>query len=154
MDTHEALVDARVSGHIEVAQQLLDHRAKTDRNEIAVAAHKDRWDVVRLLVQRGANIDRNWDEKLPKPDEAWGEMPNACRYIRTILPNLDAVAFEMEDVVREYVSFGATLDGEFEGKAVKMVKTEGLGSMLPLLRNLRVDVVQNGKKREVLSERL
>jgi hypothetical protein len=42
MDTHETLVDARVSGHIEVAQQLLDHRAKTDRNEIAVAAHNDR----------------------------------------------------------------------------------------------------------------
>jgi hypothetical protein len=81
-------------------------------------------------------------------------MPNACRYIRTILPNLDVVAFEMEDVVREYISLGATLDGEFEGKVIKMVNTEGLDSMLALLRNLRVDVVQNGKEREVLSERL
>lgn len=152
-DTHEALVEACDCGHVEAVQQLLDYGTKMDGNEIAVAAHKGRWDVVRLLVERGADINGDWGEKLPDSGEVWGEVApddyGYKRYKRGILPIVGAVAFEREDVVREHVSLGARLDGNFGEKAVEKARTEGLDSMLALLRELGVEGVDDGKEREV-----
>jgi hypothetical protein len=67
------------------------------------------------------------------------EGPDYDRW-REMLPVVAAVGYEREDLVREFVGLGASLDGEFGKKAVERAKKDGLESMLVLLGELGVNI--------------
>ncbi|KAF2679941.1 hypothetical protein K458DRAFT_393506 [Lentithecium fluviatile CBS 122367] len=104
-------------GHTAVVKAFLDHGMELDGKEIGIAAAKGKWELVRFLPGRGADING-------------GVTP----------PVVSAVNLEREDLVREFVGLGARLDGEFGAKAVGKARAEGLESMLALLEELGADV--------------
>ncbi|KAF2687604.1 hypothetical protein K458DRAFT_167240 [Lentithecium fluviatile CBS 122367] len=117
----DALGPACRDGQISVVRVLLDHMESPWGNEdyMNCAARGGHWDLVRLMVERGASINSQYR----------GHPMDCCALVA-------AVAFERADLVREFVALGARVDGEFGRKAVKRARDDGLESMLMLLEEM------------------
>lgn len=109
----EPLWAASLRGHYKVVEALLDHGAKLTDDELGIAAKKGKWDIVRLMVERGADLNSG-----------------------NLTPLTAAVEFERADVIKDLIELGARVDGEFGQKAVKRARNLGLESMLGLLKEI------------------
>jgi hypothetical protein len=160
-DMHPALVEACTRGHVHVVQELVERGAVLDGTEVGAAAQRGRWDVVRFLVRRRG---RGWGVFMglfgrlgvgrKDGDEARGVDINGGLTEQMLsdpvngvgtLPIVGAVAFEREDVVREFVKLGARLDGAFGEEAIAKARSEGLDSMVVLLEELGASEAGDGK---------
>jgi len=115
-DGKESLKWASQYGHSAIVHLLLDHGASITGYALSCAAKKGRWDMVRLLVARGGDINSG-----------------------DPTPLIAAVAFERADMVRELISLGARVDGEFGRKAITRARDDGLESMLVFLEEIKVE---------------
>lgn len=112
------LVRACKGGFESIVLVLLKHGARisTTGHEIGQAAKRGNWGSVRMMLQHGADINR-------------GHPP----------PIVTAVALEREDIFCELIELGAVLHGDVGTKAVECARSEGLDSMLLLLKEHGVD---------------
>jgi hypothetical protein len=94
-----------------IARILLSYGAEIKGHEVAIAAKTQNMDLVRTLVQAGADVNKG-DPK----------------------PLVSAIASERPDMFRELIRLGARLDDEVLKECVEKARGEGLESMLELLK--------------------
>jgi hypothetical protein len=94
-----------------IARILLSYGAEIKGHEVAIAAKTQNMDLVRTLIQAGADVNKG-DPK----------------------PLVSAIASERPDMFRELIRLGARLDNEVLKECVEKARGEGLESMLELLK--------------------
>lgn len=104
-------------GFERIVRLLLEHGAKWGHNDLASAGRGGHMNIINILMEAGTNLSKAFPH-----------------------PIVSAISLERQDMFRQLLKHGVTLEGVIVPEAVNTARSEGLTSMLALLEEHGVDI--------------